>query len=150
MWSPVAVPQCLCCLCVWGCCGVTRKSISKDPQERMIYLGSKIKGAPDVPFLSILPWKIRAKTRVSVQRPCAILKHSPSPAPASLAGVPAASMAVLRLPGSKRKPVCGVCMACSGHWLRKENRQQHGASAGRRRGEGRERWEGEGSFCLLG
>lgn len=56
-----------CCWWMWGSCSVARKIISKDPEERRIYLGSKIKGVPQCP-ISVSSGEMRVINRVNVQR----------------------------------------------------------------------------------
>ena len=72
-----------------------------------------MEGCPWVPSLSILPWKIRARSRVSIQRSHAVLKLSPVQHLASLAMLPAAvcrCAEVFRLlPGAYMWNPCG-------HW----------------------------------
>lgn len=57
-----------CCRWMWGSCSVARKSISKDPEERRIYLGSKIREFLGVPSLSVSSGEMRVINRVNVQR----------------------------------------------------------------------------------
>lgn len=68
-----------CCRWMWGSCSVARKSISKDPEERRIYLGGKMKGVPQCPISVHSIMENQGLNRVNDQRFFVMLKISSGP-----------------------------------------------------------------------